>query len=574
MNTSEPKPSLPTWVFVLTDLALIGAAAVVAARSAQPLSSGAMIAIIGLVSLGALILAIPLVARFEKQKNALLDDRQRALEALARTVSSSAEQISIATGSLHEIAEAAQKNLRQAEHLPHKLQEKIAEFQAQLAAANDAEKEELEKELTALRMSESERLEAVSTKIAKAAAEWTKLEAAAAKHLAAAQELMGRLPATAAESIAKAQSSAELALHEARSASARALAEAGGDAARVIAAAQAAGLAALKATVAEADSHLAGSTAKALERVAHELSARVAAVSAELDSRIARLEALVHQVETVARREEIASPPAPPQPAKEVAPPPVEPPAVSVGEAAKVAAPAEAAPPAPKRPRKPRRPAEPVPAPAAEAAPPAETSAGEAGSDGAASAAAAAVPPADQEPLPVPAEKFVEIAPVAPPTKDPFTSRLDVESAGAAAEAPAAPAAAETSVGPGRKRSPKKPATEPTPALDLPLDESAAGAAAAGTVERTLTSDGATRLLATAYIGIGNRLFIRGEGPGLSWDKGVPLQFVSIGKWRWETNEATGPVRYKLYKNDEQECTALGEHALEPGHLQEVTAPF
>ena len=92
--------------------------------------------------------------------------------------------------------------------------------------------------------------------------------------------------------------------------------------------------------------------------------------------------------------------------------------------------------------------------------------------------------------------------------------------------------------------------------------------------ERVLTSDGATRLIATAYIGIGNRLFIRGEGPGLSWEKGVPLQFVSIGKWRWETNDATAAVQFKLYKNDEVECAALGTQSLDPGYQQEVTAGF
>ncbi len=93
-------------------------------------------------------------------------------------------------------------------------------------------------------------------------------------------------------------------------------------------------------------------------------------------------------------------------------------------------------------------------------------------------------------------------------------------------------------------------------------------------MENVISSDGATRLLVTAYIGIGNRLFIRGEGPGLSWDKGVPLQFVSIGKWRWETADATAPVKFKLYKNDEFECTALGSQSLNPEHQQEVTATF
>ena len=98
--------------------------------------------------------------------------------------------------------------------------------------------------------------------------------------------------------------------------------------------------------------------------------------------------------------------------------------------------------------------------------------------------------------------------------------------------------------------------------------------ASAEVTETVISSDGATRLLVTAYIGIGNRLFIRGEGPGLSWDKGVPLQFVSIGKWRWETSDAAAPVKFKLFKNDETECAALGSRTLDPGQQAEVNATF
>ena len=92
--------------------------------------------------------------------------------------------------------------------------------------------------------------------------------------------------------------------------------------------------------------------------------------------------------------------------------------------------------------------------------------------------------------------------------------------------------------------------------------------------DSSVSSDGFTRLIATAYIGIGNKLYIRGEGPGLSWDKGVPLQFVSIGKWRWETPDATAPVTAKLYKNDQIECHGLGALTLEPGRQREVNAGF
>jgi hypothetical protein len=123
-----------------------------------------------------------------------------------------------------------------------------------------------------------------------------------------------------------------------------------------------------------------------------------------------------------------------------------------------------------------------------------------------------------------------------------------------------------------RKRPVRRVEPEPQPTLDFGFEDSPP--AAPGTVERTLTSDGATRLLVTAYIGIGNRLFIRGDGPGLSWERGVPLQFISIGKWRWETGEASGPIRFRIYKNDELECSALGEQVLDPAYLQEVTASF
>jgi hypothetical protein len=107
--------------------------------------------------------------------------------------------------------------------------------------------------------------------------------------------------------------------------------------------------------------------------------------------------------------------------------------------------------------------------------------------------------------------------------------------------------------------------------LDLAIDDSAPPAR---TIERGLSSDGATRMVVTAYIGIGNRLFVRGDGPGLSRDKGVPLQFVSIGKWRWETNDATAPIRFRILKNDTTECPGLGEQSLEPGYQAEFSANF
>ena len=138
-----------------------------------------------------------------------------------------------------------------------------------------------------------------------------------------------------------------------------------------------------------------------------------------------------------------------------------------------------------------------------------------------------------------------------------------------------------------RKRAPKKapgppaqvPAKdeEPTLGLEEPPAPALEFSQTAPTRRRPWTPSPPTApraLIVTAYIGIGNRLFIRGEGAGLSWDRGTPLQFVSIGKWRWEALDVTAPVTYKLYKNDELECAALGALTVEPGHQQEITATF
>jgi uncharacterized protein YoxC len=186
---------------------------------------------------------------------------------------------------------------------------------------------------------------------------------------------------------------------------------------------------------------------------------------------------------------------------------------------------------------------------------------------------APAAPVAIQEPEPAAPSPGAEpaAAPAAEAAPAPEASPGPAE---AAAPAPVTPAP--------RKRSPRKlpsppPAAEAAP--DLVLESAAADEpqpppAEPEVSEPAVSADGATRLVVTAYIGIGNRLFIRGDGPGLSWEKGVPLSFVSIGKWRWDTNDASSTVKFRLYKNDETECTALGERSVEPGAQQELTASF
>jgi hypothetical protein len=323
------------------------------------------------------------------------------------------------------------KTAHAAENLPYRMQEKLAEFNQQLAATEDEEKERLTEELATLRQGESERLSAIADKIHKATGELAALEAATRKSLAAAQD----------SAVSKFES-------------------------RLTAA-----LSALDAKLATLTIPVA--TAPAPAPVAAVYDRRETATPAEDGGHRPPL-----QTE--------------PSPASVVE-------SVSVTEAPAPAAVVEE--PKPKKPRAPRKPK------------PEDTLA------------------AMSEPM---------------PGDTPATENTDSSGESAFADSPAESA--------------------PTPSDDFQTE-------AAATVEPSVSADGATRLLVTAYIGIGNKLYIRGDGPGLSWDKGVPMKFVSIGKWGWATDEATGPVACKLYKNDETVALS-GEVSLEPGQHVEVTALF
>lgn len=147
-------------------------------------------------------------------------------------------------------------------------------------------------------------------------------------------------------------------------------------------------------------------------------------------------------------------------------------------------------------------------------------------------------------------EVLVDPPKPAPAAAPPPSSVADSDDPSPAVPPPAAPP-------------PIVPVNRPKPAPSRP---SVAPNAAASGVRICLT--------VTAYIGIGNKLFVRGTGAGLSAEKGKLLQFVSIGKWRWETDAAETPVTLTLWKNDEIPCTSVGALVLAPGETREVTANF
>jgi uncharacterized protein YoxC len=69
-----------------------------------------------------------------------------------------------------------------------------------------------------------------------------------------------------------------------------------------------------------------------------------------------------------------------------------------------------------------------------------------------------------------------------------------------------------------------------------------------------------TALTINLMIGIGNKPYVRGTGPGLSMEKGIPMTFLGIGRWQWISPDPEAPATVEVWKNDQ---SPLGE----PLHL-------
>ena len=66
------------------------------------------------------------------------------------------------------------------------------------------------------------------------------------------------------------------------------------------------------------------------------------------------------------------------------------------------------------------------------------------------------------------------------------------------------------------------------------------------------TSKADTCVIVNSLIGIGNKPYLRGAGGGLSPDKGVPMEYLEIGKWRYVfPPDSQFPIEFSVYKNDE-----------------------
>jgi hypothetical protein len=449
-------PRLDPVPFVIADIVLVGFAAFIGWQAEAPLGAAPLAALAACVGLGAIAGLYPFVINHARRQEEALQERTNQIEALARTIAASAEQISIVAASLPAIAENANRQIKALEALPTALQTQLQALQVQVATTTNEENSALRLQLETLRSTEAEKLTPILEKLTRTTQDITRLESLSSSCSETLDETLARLPRIA-ETIAEQAAST------------------------------------LRRETAQAVSTLEAATESARTKIEASAQASQATLGAAAEAARTTLERAATDT-------------------------------ISALSAAR------------------------LPAPLAALAAPS-------------SLGFTAPEPA----IPVPSTGLID------------DNGLDEPAATALVEVTLESAPAPTTPTRAHATEPKAEPQDTTAELPPPptaIEEESQSEAEQAHAEPALSNDGFTRLIATAYIGIGNKLFIRGDGPGLRRDKGAPLQFISIGKWRWESAELLFPARVRLYKNDQTECTALGEFALEPGYHHEVSASF
>lgn len=107
--------------------------------------------------------------------------------------------------------------------------------------------------------------------------------------------------------------------------------------------------------------------------------------------------------------------------------------------------------------------------------------------------------------------------------------------------------------------------------LDLDMEEPQVAAEPEPVYEKNKL--GQTRITVHALIGIGNKPYVRGDGPGMSWERGIVMDFIEIGKWEWKTMRAQQPFTFQVWLNDEK--PAEGEpQKIQPGTAFSISPRF
>lgn len=94
-------------------------------------------------------------------------------------------------------------------------------------------------------------------------------------------------------------------------------------------------------------------------------------------------------------------------------------------------------------------------------------------------------------------------------------------------------------------------ATPPAPvAKSAPIPTPAPAVVKAVAVQPVEQKPVVTTITAQIDVGFGNAVYVRGEGAGLSWDAGVPMECVADDLWRITLGQSSCGFTFKFLVND------------------------
>ncbi|HVU35781.1 MAG TPA: hypothetical protein VHE61_20235 [Opitutaceae bacterium] len=111
------------------------------------------------------------------------------------------------------------------------------------------------------------------------------------------------------------------------------------------------------------------------------------------------------------------------------------------------------------------------------------------------------------------------------------------------------------------------PAPLVAPAAPVPVAPQVAPAVKAGSVPVQ------TKIIARIDVGFGNALYVRGDGPSLTWNQGVPMTCVASDQWELVLGESSGAISFKVLLNDTTWCTGA-DSTVASGATVTVTPEF
>jgi hypothetical protein len=119
----------------------------------------------------------------------------------------------------------------------------------------------------------------------------------------------------------------------------------------------------------------------------------------------------------------------------------------------------------------------------------------------------------------------------------------------------------------------KKPTADPAPVQDAdPQAEMVLEPAPPEPPPETGASD-QTRVVAHAMVGMRNALYLRDDGPLLSWDRGIRMDLIGIGEFAWTADNLREPIEAAILLNDDLEAEG-GPFTLKPGETLQVSPVF